>query len=95
MIFMYVYLLLCSELNRDADFCIIDKFLHHARIHACRCKSCKKNFRILMQSTINRRLHDQCLFINYYQNHFIILNDLSRHLITKIKFINVILFISA
>ena len=64
MIFVYIYLLLCNELNRDIDFYIIDKFLRYARIYACQCKSCKKDFRILMQSMINKRLHDQCLFIN-------------------------------
>ena len=58
MIFVHIYLSLCNELNRDVDFCIVDKLLHHARIHIYQCKSCKKNSRILMQSMINKRLHD-------------------------------------
>ena len=57
MIFMYVYLLLCSELSRNINFCIVDKLLRYARIHACQCKLCKKNFRILIQQMINKHLH--------------------------------------
>ena len=58
MIFVYVDLSLYNELNHDTDFCIVDKLSRHARIHAYQCKSCKKNSRILMQSMINKRLHD-------------------------------------
>ena len=58
MIFMYVDLLLCNELNHDVDFCIVDRFSRYARIHTYQCKSYKKNSRILMQSMINKRLHD-------------------------------------
>ena len=57
MTFMYVYLSLCNKLNCNVDFCIVDKLLRHARIHAYQCKSCKKDFRILMQQMINKCLH--------------------------------------
>ena len=83
MIVVYVYLSLCNELNRDVDFCIVDRFSCYARIYICQCKSCKKDSRILMQSMINKRLQNWCLFINRCRNRFIILNDLNRHLITN------------
>ena len=55
---MYICLSLYNELNYDIDLCIVDKFLHHVRIHIYQYKLYKENSRILMQSMINKRLHN-------------------------------------